>query len=82
MVFPGFWGVVMGAFLVANMFLARLPALYYNYDNMANEEDSWTSYENATLLISLSVVPIALYAQYWSVSYMLFEKEFTACPGK
>ena len=82
MVFPGVMGLVMGAFLTANMFLARLPALYYNYNNMNNEEDSWTSYDNATLLISLSVVPIALYAQYWSVSYMLFEREFTACPGK
>lgn len=63
------------------MFVARLPALYYNYDNMS-DRNTWTSYDNATLLISLSVVPIASYAQYWSVSFLLFEKEFTACPGK
>ena len=82
MVFPGWMGAILGTLLIANMFLARLPALYYNYDNMHNEEDAWTSYDNALLLISLSVVPIAIYAQYWSISYMLFEKEFTACPGK
>ena len=64
------------------MYLARLPALYYNYDRMTTEEGAWTSYDNATLLISVTVVPIALYAQYWSVSYMLYNKEFTACPGK
>jgi len=80
-VFPGYKGMIMGILLAGNMFLARLPALYYNYENM-DPEAAWTSYDNATLLISLSVIPIALYAQFWSVSYMLYNKEFTACPGK
>ena len=81
LVFPGYFGMILGIVLTANMFIARLPALYYNYDNM-NNAASWTNYPNATLLISCSVIPIALYAQYWSVSFMLFHKEFTACPGK
>jgi hypothetical protein len=76
-------GLILGILLTVNMFFARLPALYYNYGNMASAEgDGWTSYSNATLLISLSVLPTALYAKYWSVSYMLFEKEYTCCPGK
>lgn len=78
--FPGWLGTILGIILAGNMYLARLPALYYNFSNM-NDDNTWTNYDNALLLISISIIPIAFYAQYWSISYMLYNKEFTACPG-
>ncbi len=62
---------------------ARIPGLYYNYANMAVEgSGDWWTYDNVMLIVIMSVVPIALSGQFWSLSYMLFRREFTACPGK
>lgn len=60
---------------------ARIPAIYYNYTDMAASGVLWT-YNNALLCVSLSILPITLYSYYWSLGYMLFRKEFTAVPGK
>jgi len=40
----------------------------------------WT-YTNAMLIVALSVLTIGLCGMYWYISYMLFNKEFTASPG-
>lgn len=71
--------------LMLSLFGARIPALYYNYNHMAtdnnNQGDYWT-YNNSMLIVILSILPIMLYGMFWSISYMLFRREFTACPGK
>lgn len=74
---------MLGIILAMNMFVARLPALYFNYSQMeSHDSGSFLTYDTATLLVTFSVVPIGLFSQFWSVSFMLFQKEFTACPGK
>jgi hypothetical protein len=42
----------------------------------------WWTYDSALLIAVMSVLPIACCGLFWSTSYMLFQKEFTACPGK
>ena len=63
-----------------SLFAVRLPALYFSYPSMP-VTGSWATYNNALIIFVLSVIPIALYSYYWSISYMMFRKEFTACPG-
>lgn len=67
--------------MAVSLLFGRIPALYYNYNNMASATVLWT-YPNALLLVSLAILPIAFYSMYWSTGYMLFRKEFTAVPGK
>jgi hypothetical protein len=40
----------------------------------------WLSYDSALLIVCVSVLPITCAAMYWSTSFMLFRREFTACP--
>lgn len=81
-VFPGRDAAVLGSLLSINMVAARLPALYRSAHLMESPEaDSRWTYDNAMLLIQLMIIPIAAYGSYWSVSLMLFRKEFTASPG-
>jgi len=42
--------------------------------------NTWT-YGNAMILVQLTIIPIFAYTMYWSISLMLFRKEFTASPG-
>lgn len=90
--FPSKLGISLGFALSLSLFVARIPALYYNYPNLNNYDDDKTSsdggsthslltYTNAMMLVVLMVVPIACYSSYWSISYMLFRGEFTASPG-
>jgi hypothetical protein len=50
-------------------------------DSSSSSGELW-SYQNALLFIALGAVPLVILSTFWSVSYMLFRKEFTACPGK
>jgi hypothetical protein len=81
--FPGGMAALMSALLGASLMGARLPALYYHYNSMAptGSGESYT-YDNAMLLVVFTIVPLACFGNFWSVSYMLFRKEFTAAPGK
>jgi hypothetical protein len=42
----------------------------------------WYTYDSALLIVTMSVLPVACCGLFWSTSFMLFQKEFTACPGK
>lgn len=53
-----------------SLFVARIPALYYAYPQMKTSTAALANYDNALLVLILSVVPIWLLATYWSVSYM------------
>ena len=71
--------------MALNMYLGRIPALYYTYNHLFSKGETftgWLSYDNVLLIIAMSVLPIAFAAMYLSLSFMLFRKEFTACPGK
>jgi hypothetical protein len=81
MMFPGqLAGYVSGAMWLS-LFAARVPAVYYSYDPTADDDVALSAYNNALLVVIFSTVPLLLLAGYWSVSYMLFRSEFTACPG-
>jgi hypothetical protein len=67
--------------MIISLLFARVPALFYSYDRLAASSSAW-GFNDGLLLISMSIVPIGLYSTYWSLSYMLFRKEFTAAPGK
>lgn len=76
-------GGVLGAAMGISLLGVRIPGLFYNYSNMADKDsDHFWTYDNSLLLVSLCVIPIALYGTYWAIAYMLFRKEFTAAPGK
>ena len=84
-VFPGKKAVVISIIMAANMYVGRIPALFYTYSSLSRRDivsEGWLSYDNVLLIVAMSVLPIAFAAMYWSLSYMLFRKEFTACPGK
>lgn len=67
--------------LVSLMFF-RLPALYMHYSSMDDDSSSnLQTYNNAMLLVAISAIPLFAYSSFWSLSYMLFRKEFTASPG-
>jgi hypothetical protein len=76
-VFPKKLGTIFSVLLGCNLFLARIPMLYYNYNNFSDDD----SYANALFSLSLSVVVIAAFSMYWYLSNMMFHKEFTASPG-
>jgi len=71
------FGVTM--LMMVNLAIARIPALYENYAYF--EETGFYSYSTALILVALSILTIGTGAWYWSVSYMLFNREFTATPG-
>ena len=77
--FPARFGFVLSLFMVINLYVARIPSIYRNHNNFS--EDGLYTYGNALLIITFSIIPLALCALYWSIAYMLFRKEFTASPG-
>ncbi len=81
--FPAKLALGLNLAMIVSLVGVRLPALYYNYGNMASEGsgDYWT-YDNAMLIVIFCIVPIGVCGLFWSISYMLFRREFTACPGK
>jgi hypothetical protein len=81
--FPSAFGGILGGIMIASFLGGRIPALYYNYGRMLDSPaGSFATYNNALLLVSISMVPIAMYAMFWAVAYMIYRKEFTAAPGK
>lgn len=81
MLFPLKIALGLGAILVVNMYVARIVGIFSSADMADPQGDSW-SYNNALLVVSISVVPIASYGLFWSTSFMIFYPEFTAAPGK
>ena len=84
-VFPSRKVLILNILMAINMYVGRLPAIYYAYNKLNSNNEmlvGWLSYDNVLLIVSFSVLPIAFAAMYWSVSFMLFRREFTACPGK
>jgi hypothetical protein len=66
-----------------NLFIARVPLIYYSFDTLSEavtDSKLWT-YNDALLVVNLSVITFILGSSFWSISYMMFRKEFTACPG-
>lgn len=82
-IFPSKLAVFFAGIMSANMFVARVPVLYSSALSMAPEGSGelWT-YANALLVVMLSVITIGSGAMYWYLSHLLFNKEFTACPGE
>eukprot|EP01035_Chromulina_nebulosa_P026843 gene26843-35205_t len=78
-IFPGISVVFISVLLLINLYAARVPAIFYNYNNMASS--GAITYQNAILSVNISILVIALLAGYWSISYMIFKKEFTSSPG-
>lgn len=78
--FPRGLGAFTGLLMSISLFSARVPVLYYNYDNFDKEGVNW-SYSDAMFCLTMSIIPIALFGMYWSISYMVFRKEFTCSPG-
>jgi hypothetical protein len=76
--FPGKMAAVMSTLLGISLWGARLPAIYFHYASMTSND----TYDSAMLLVVFSIIPLACMGNFWSVSYMLFRKEFTAAPGK
>lgn len=81
-VYPSKLAVFFAGVMSANLFVARVPVLYSSALDMAPEGSGelWT-YSHALLVVMLSVVTIGSGAMYWYLSHLLFNKEFTACPG-
>jgi len=80
-IFPASLVITISVLMGMSLYIARIPALYYAYPQLLVSGSSLATYDNAILILILSVVPVWLLASYWSISYMLFRKEFTACPG-
>lgn len=80
--FPAYPIAFFSTILMINMYGARVPAIYYNSANCAASGSGllWT-YDNALLIVNLSIIVIGALATYWSISFMLFKKEFTRSPG-
>lgn len=82
--------------MVVNLYIVRIPAIYYHAQymldvsstnvstasNTSSNSSTIYTYDNALLLVNLSIITIGSLAMYWSVSFMLFKNEFTRSPGK
>lgn len=73
--------MILSTVMACNLYIARIPAIYYAYHNTGSTSPTWT-YDDALMVVNLSVITVALGGLFWSLSYMLFRKEFTASPGK
>lgn len=80
--FPSYWGIFMSTAMSVNLFAVRVPAMYYHFNSMASPTSvALYTYQNATLLVTLCVVPVALGGLFWANAYLLFNFTLTACPG-
>ena len=83
-IFPYYLAVVISILMAGNLFIVRLPYIYYEYNNLeeAAAEGSVWNYNFSLIVISvLTVVNLYTFSKFWSISIMLFNKKFTACPG-
>jgi hypothetical protein len=80
--FPSFSVGIMSAVLTINMYGARIPGLFFSYESATDVGGTIWTFNNGLLLVSVSIVPMALCALFLSTSYMMFHPEFTAAPGK
>lgn len=81
--FPRTLCFCFSSLLAVNLYGVRLPYIYYHYNTMMDAAlyGSMASYSNALIIVTLSAVPIIAASSFFSISYMMFRKEFTACPG-
>lgn len=74
--------MIFGVLMLVSLMFFRLPALYTHYSSMDDDSSgNLQTYNNAMLLVAISAIPLFAYSSFWSLSYMLFRKEFTASPG-
>ncbi len=80
--FPKKLAGVFSWVLGINMYVIRLPRLYLSYNALFDEgDDLSTTYSNALITLSLSVVVFACFSSYWYLCNLMFHHEFTASPG-
>ncbi len=81
--FPWAFSGGLTIIMFLNLFVARVPLIFYSYARLSGDDDAkiWT-YDDALLAVNLSVVTFILGGIFWSLSYMMFRREFTACPDK
>lgn len=81
--FPGRLAFCMSVLLGASLLVARIPALYLHYSSLEGNSSGGGLYlyDNAMLIVVLSLLPIGFFAFFWTTAYMVFRKEFTASPG-
>jgi len=78
-VFPKKLALGVTIVMMVNLFIARIPAMYENYSQ--HDESGLFSYNTSLLLVAFSIITIGSCAWYWSLSYMMFNRELTAAPG-
>lgn len=78
--FPARLLTVTSCLLVTSLFIGRIPAIYSLYMTRGAAPPAPWTLDNATLIISLSVVTLSSLGLYISNCYMLFEREFTIAP--
>jgi len=80
-IFPATMAAIISILLACSLWLARVPSIYFSENILVHallsDPGIWWSYGNALLIVTLSVLPIACLALFWSISYMVFRKEFT-----
>ena len=82
-IYPSYKALYVSIVLLINLYGARIPALFYAANSMAADGSGlYYTYNNALLVIDISIFVMFLLAMYWFVSYMLFKKDFTSSPGK
>jgi hypothetical protein len=82
LLFPWKRALCISFLLAFNLFIARVPSIYeYAKKFNTTEEGGLVTYGNALLVMALSILTIGSGAIFWSLSHMLFNKEFTASPG-
>ena len=82
-IFPWNFTFLLSFVMFLNLFIARVPLIYYSFDTLneaVTDAKLWT-YNDALLVVNLSVITFILGSSFWSICYMMFRKEFTACPG-
>ena len=83
-IFPYYLPVIFSILMAGNLFVGRLPYIYYQYDNLqaAAAEGSIWNYDFSLIVISVfTVINLYTFSKFWSIAIMLFNKKFTACPG-
>jgi hypothetical protein len=78
--FPKKMAAYLSVLLTLNLFIARVPAIYLNVDKMEADGEDW-SFQNALLIILVSIIPISTFGLFLSLSNMVYHSEFTTCPG-
>lgn len=65
-IFPGKWVFFVSALLLVNLYAVRIPAIYYHAQDMnPNNSGALETYDNALLIVNLSILVMGSLAMYW-----------------